>query len=296
MSKVPVFPVDCRQKLFAAADIFICSHLSSSSFFFFDAVTSSNSYFAEPQSCAFHFKMSLNYHELTMTESSDSPHKKMQFGVICTIMGAVIGYSLMTSGALVAVNPEKGTFPGGHYVYKCANRDYAASIGLGRSISQELINTQLDLGQPTSRHYELEDDIYHIYLDNPSERGGMRQRFMSGFLVSKGGDDKIKMLMGKNDDTKRTEFTKDEYYDKSAHEIFGLLPYEKIQLPSVDALVLQFPYTGGIASMMVQTVKVSNAVGVVDDNTAVKHDTTWNMLAKLCSRVFLVTFMFPGNS
>jgi hypothetical protein len=175
---------------------------------------------------------------------------------------------LMTSGALVSINPEKGTFPGGHYVYKCANRDYAASIGLGRSIGQELIDTELDLGQPTSRHYELEEDIYHIYLDNPSERGGMRQRFMSGFLVSKGGDNKIKMLMDKNDDTKRSDFTRGEVYDLSAKEIFGLLPYETMELPSVDALVLQFPYTGGIASMMVQTVKVSNAIGVVDDNTA----------------------------
>jgi hypothetical protein len=51
--------------------------------------------------------MSLNYHELTMTEASDSPQKKMQFGVICAVMGAVIGYSLMTSGALVSINPEK---------------------------------------------------------------------------------------------------------------------------------------------------------------------------------------------
>lgn len=193
-----------------------------------------------------------------MTEPADSPQKRMQFGVICTIMGAVIGYGLLTSGALVGVNPEKGTFPGGHFVYKFTNRDYAASTGLGRSISQELINMQLELGQTTSRHYELEEDIYHIYLDDPSTSGGMRQRFMSGFLVAKGGDDKIKMLMGSNDDTKRTEFTKDEYHDLSTKEIFGMLPYEKAHLPSVDALVLQFPYTGGIASMLVQTIKVRN--------------------------------------
>eukprot|EP00980_Cylindrotheca_fusiformis_P031458 scaffold26401_cov113-Cylindrotheca_fusiformis.AAC.4 len=180
----------------------------------------------------------------------------MQFGFICTVMAAAIGYSLLTSGALVPVKPEKGSFPGGSYVYKFTNRDYAASFGLGRSISQQLINTQLELGQPTSKHYELEEDIYHVYLDDPSKRGGRRLRFMSGFLTSSKKDDRISMLMATNDDTKRTEFTEDEYHELSAREVFNLLPYQTAQLPSVDALVLQFPYTGGIASIMVQTIKV----------------------------------------
>eukprot|EP00526_Cylindrotheca_closterium_P017774 CAMPEP_0113626094 /NCGR_PEP_ID=MMETSP0017_2-20120614/13488_1 /TAXON_ID=2856 /ORGANISM="Cylindrotheca closterium" /LENGTH=295 /DNA_ID=CAMNT_0000536249 /DNA_START=157 /DNA_END=1044 /DNA_ORIENTATION=+ /assembly_acc=CAM_ASM_000147 len=194
-----------------------------------------------------------------MGEAKDSPQKRKQFAVTCTIMGGVIVYMLMTSGAFQAVAPIQGKFPGGNYIYKYTARDYAASGGLGRAIMEDLINTQVAKKMDIIPQYKLEEQVHHLYLDNPSGKGGSRQRFMSGLLIpkSKKTDDKsIDLLMGLNDETKRTEFTKDELHALSAIEVFQLLPYETNELPAVDALVLQFPWTGGISSMLVQSMKI----------------------------------------
>ncbi|CAJ1965333.1 unnamed protein product [Cylindrotheca closterium] len=200
----------------------------------------------------------LNYHEMTMDEAKDSPQKKKQFAVTCTIMGGVIVYMLMTSGAFQSVNPIQGKFPGGNYVYKYTARDYAASGGLGRAIMEDLINTRLANKQEIIPQYKLEEQVHHLYLENPAGRGGPRQRFMSGLVIpkSKTDDDTMALLMGLNDDTKKSEFTKDEQHILSAIEIYNMLPYETAELPPVDALVLQFPWTGGISSILVQSMKV----------------------------------------
>ena len=83
--------------------------------------------------------MLLNYHEMTMEQSKDDPAKKQQFMVICTVMVSVLAYSLMTSGAFVAIAPVAGVFPGGYFCYKFASLDYAASMGLGRLIQKDLL-------------------------------------------------------------------------------------------------------------------------------------------------------------
>jgi hypothetical protein len=202
--------------------------------------------------------MVLNYHELTMNEPKDSPQKKKQFAVTCSIMAAVIVYSLMTSGALLPINPEVGTFPGGNYCYKFASRDYSSSVGLSRQILKDLLEEQGEIVSEEAVRFrpELEEISYHVFLDNPRSLSGKNQRYASGILVSNKDKDKVKALMGRNDKTKRSEFTKDEMYEMSATKVFNILPYEKTELPSVDALVLQFPYTSGLASMLVQSNKV----------------------------------------
>ena len=58
-------------------------------------------------------------------------------------MIAAIVYSILTSGALQAVEPIEGIFPGGHFCYKFAQRDYASSNGLGRSIMKDYQTTEL---------------------------------------------------------------------------------------------------------------------------------------------------------
>lgn len=202
----------------------------------------------------------MNYHEMTMDEPKDSPQKKKQFAVTCTVIGGVFVYMLATSGALQAVEPIQGKFPGGNYVYKYAVRDYASSGGLGRGIMQDLINTQIKEKKEIVPQYKLEPHVHHLYLDNPNGKGGYRQRFMSGLLSPKskqGNDETVELLMGLNDETKRSDFTKEELHTMTAQQVFGNLPYEVAELPAVNALVLQFPWTGGISSMLVQVLKVS---------------------------------------
>ena len=217
----------------------------------------------------------LNYHEMTMDEAKDSPQKKKQFAVTCTIMGGVIVYMLMTSGAFQAVAPIEGKFPGGNYVYKYTARDYASSGGLGRAIMEDLINTKVAREQEITPQYKLEEQIHHIYLENPSGRGGSRQRYMSGLLIPRSNkdDDSLDLLLGLNDETKKGEFTKDELHKMSAIEVFQKLPYEEAVLPPVDALVLQFPWTGGISSMLVQSMKV-RTVMIVDCRLRVGNTQT----------------------
>ncbi|KAL3939840.1 MAG: hypothetical protein SGBAC_005518 [Bacillariaceae sp.] len=207
----------------------------------------------------------LNYHEMTMNEPKDSPQKRKQFAVTCTIMGSVLLYMLMTSGAFQAIDPIRGKFPGGSYIYKYTARDYASSGGLGRSIMEDLIEAQVAQKKEIIPQYKLEDQMHHIYLDNPSGKGGSRQRFMSGLVISKSktaeaaeaDDTTIDLLLSLNHEgTKQTEFSKDELHAMSAMQVFAKLPYETADLPAVEALVLQFPWTGGVSSMLVQSMKI----------------------------------------
>jgi hypothetical protein len=197
----------------------------------------------------------LNYHELTMTESRGSPQKQKQFAVTCTIMAAVIMYAVMTSGILLPIVPEDGIFPGGHFCYKYAARDYAASKGMARGFTDILVKNY-EGNELAKERQAIQDLTYHVYLDDPTKVGGKRQRFMSGILVDGKGKGKIKTLMSQNDKTQKSEFTQDELHDLSAAEVFDMTPFEKDELPSVDALILQFPYTNGVASMLVQSHKV----------------------------------------
>ena len=64
----------------------------------------------------------MNYHELTMNEPRDSPARRKQFLVICTVMGAMLAHAVMTSGAFNSMDIKEGVFPGGEFVYKYATR------------------------------------------------------------------------------------------------------------------------------------------------------------------------------
>lgn len=203
----------------------------------------------------------LNYHELTMTESKNSPQKKKQFGVVCTVILAGVLYSMLTSGALQAVDPVEGIFPGGHFCYKLVSRDYASSRGLGRSIMEDYKKAELakQNSDSPSRVPSIEEDLYHVFMDDPKMSiDAFRRRYMTGILVSNKGKDKIKTLMSLNDKEMKKEFSFDEYHDLNAGDIFDKTPYERGELPSVDSLVLQFPFNGGLGSMLVQSHKVRN--------------------------------------
>lgn len=193
----------------------------------------------------------MNYHEMTMTEGRDSKAKRQQFMVITTVMAAALAYSAMTSGAFQPINPTNGVFPGGNYCYKHTSRDYAASMGLGRVVMKDLVGAKPG---GVARN-EAEEIIYHVYLDDPARMGGRRQRWMTGILVGNRQKDKVKQLQALNKDKQLP--TADELEDATAKEIFEMTPYEYVDLPSVDSLVLQFPNTHGFVSSLVQSYKVS---------------------------------------
>ena len=90
----------------------------------------------------------------------------------------------MTSGAMVAIDPVMGVFPGGFLCYKFANRDYAASGGMGRRIQEDLVGPG---DKQSAEKRKVEEITYHVYLDNPMRMGGRRQRWMTGIMVGNQG-------------------------------------------------------------------------------------------------------------
>mmetsp|Transcript_12868 Transcript_12868/g.31251 ORF Transcript_12868/g.31251 Transcript_12868/m.31251 type:complete len:327 (+) Transcript_12868:292-1272(+) len=238
--------------------------------------------------------MSLNYHELTMHEPRDSPAKRKQFLVICSVMASVFVYTAMTSGAFQPIRSAttQGVFPGGNFCYKYSQRDYAASMGLGRSITEDWIEdlknnkpaepaqkaTTVAAGDSNSTEKvtlpgddviedkaikeledKMEEKLYHIYLDDPYDVAGMNHRWMTGVLVSDA--DKAEFcdpLLEKNPAIERAAYKQRhlEYEDKKAKEAFDTTVYELVDLPSVDSLVLQFPFTNGFVSALIFSYKV----------------------------------------
>lgn len=77
--------------------------------------------------------MLMNYHELTMNEPRDSPARRKQFLVICTVMAGMFTHGVMTAGAFNSMDIKEGIFPGGHFVYKYAKR-YVSVVLAARGI------------------------------------------------------------------------------------------------------------------------------------------------------------------
>lgn len=203
--------------------------------------------------------MLLNYHEMTMEQSKDDPAKKQQFMVICTVMVSVLAYSLMTSGAFVAIAPVAGVFPGGYFCYKFASLDYAASMGLGRLIQKDLLAEfpkDVEEAKKLEEKRLIEEMTYHLYLDDPTRMGGRRQRFMTGIMAGEAGIPKMNKLQAMNRG-KTKKLTEAQKEDMSAQKYFETIPYEMVDLPSVDALVLQYPFTNGFVSALMFSYRVS---------------------------------------
>ena len=124
-------------------------------------------------------------------------------------------------------------------------RDYAASASLVDSIAEDLDVKKIDYG----------DLLYSLYLDDPNRLGGRQQRFACGILVDRKGADMKRTLMGMNKDIKEEQQTAEEE-DLPAIKLWKRTVYESTSLPSVDAAVAQFPYTGGLVSALVLHFRV----------------------------------------
>ncbi len=210
----------------------------------------------------------MNYHGLTIGETKDSPQKRYQYMVICSIIASCFTYSVYISGILLTIEPFETEFPGGTFCYKPLSRDYASSIGLGRRLQKDILEAfpeEDDAAKEisvTDRKKIIEDKVYHVYLDNPEDVSGLHQRFMSGVLVS---DDTDKLsfcdpLFEKNPGILREKkLHQDELEkEKKASEVFFQTVYESVDLPSVDSVAIKFPFSNGFLSALVFSYKVRN--------------------------------------
>ena len=181
--------------------------------------------------------MLLNYHEMTMNEPRNSQARQNQYLVICTVMAATFVYYVLQAGGLATIDINKGVFPGGTFVHKYTQRDYAAAGSLAEQIAK-------DAG--LNRYNETLDAVYSLYLDDPNLMSGRRQRFACGLL---GHDDKAAKLLATNKG--RVPPTKQELEDDGAFKLWPKLMYQETVLPAnTPALVVQFPFTNGFVSAM----------------------------------------------
>lgn len=188
--------------------------------------------------------MSLNYHELTLNEPRDSPAKRKQHLVICTVMGVMFLHSGISAGLFHPISIENGEFPGGEFTHKFLTRDYAASAGTQRSIEKDLgIDNTDEKGWLAPS--DSADLLFSVFLDNDGSIPGGMTRFASGIITD--DEEKKKMLLDAN--SKTEEFTEKDYPKN--------VKYEVVNLPKADAAVLMHPTTGGIWSALLQQFKVS---------------------------------------
>ncbi|OEU10154.1 hypothetical protein FRACYDRAFT_194134 [Fragilariopsis cylindrus CCMP1102] len=219
--------------------------------------------------------MVLNYHELTMSESRDSPARRQQFLVICSIMASWFLYSLYISGLLVKIETVEMPFPGGNFCYKFVARDYVASLGLGRRIRKHVYDllpedvydeNDKKLTNKEKRNI-AEERVYHMYLDNPEIIGGKYTRWMTGVLVPDGIEKEkyCDPLFDHNPEIERQALihSDEPESDKKASDVFEQTVYKYVNLPSVNSLAVRFPFTNGFLSGLVFSYKIIPAMRIL---------------------------------
>ncbi len=212
----------------------------------------------------------MNYHEMTMAESKDSPQRRYQFIVICSVIAFGFTYSVYISGILLTIQPFETKFPGGTFCYKDLTRDYAASGGLSRRLQKDVLQAFPEVNSDDNdaeqkkalkaRKKMIEDKIYNIYLDNPEDVGGNKQRFMGGVLASGGAERKsyCDPLFEKNPTLARNKklHAHEPESEKGVSDLFDEAVYQSVTLPSVDSVAIKFTYSDGFASALALSYKV----------------------------------------
>mmetsp|Transcript_26591 Transcript_26591/g.37452 ORF Transcript_26591/g.37452 Transcript_26591/m.37452 type:complete len:299 (-) Transcript_26591:240-1136(-) len=194
----------------------------------------------------------INYHELTMEESRDSPARRKQYLVICTVMASFFLHSLLTSGFLSSLDIVESTFPGGEFIYKFVVKDYATANGVLDGISTDDLKRK--------RSAPMEDLFYSLFLDNSGGTvGASRQRFAAGML--NGSEEHKETLLSKNAKAKGS-LTPEEQEEISFTEYSKKhIKYEIASLPkNVKAYACNFQFTNGFVSNLISTYKVIPAM------------------------------------
>lgn len=193
----------------------------------------------------------MNYHEMTMNEPRNSPARRQQYLIICTVMAVAFLHSVITAGGVSTIDIREGIFPGGDFVYRLSQRDYAAAYGL-----IEDVGTHYNI---TPGNYV--DLVYTLYLDNPFLQGGPDQRFGTGILVDGSKEGKAlkqKFLHDNAAIAKMSPWGQKE--DPTPLAKFQREPWKHVSLPSVDAAVVQFPGTNGFVSLLITSYRIIPAL------------------------------------
>lgn len=167
-----------------------------------------------------------------MGEARDSPQRKKQYLVICTVMAATLAGTCISSGIFQPIYINEGSYPGGEFMYKSDIRDYSAHMALFRSIAGDL---------HFSPKSEWGDLLFGIYMDEEKNVPGGKMRYSVGALLDDDDALSIKPLLERFDD----------------HETRA---YEKANLPSVRAGMVHFPFTNGFVSCLIHQYKILPAM------------------------------------
>ena len=120
--------------------------------------------------------------------------------------------------------------------------------------------------------------------------GGATQRFATGILVDKTGRDKKKRLMGLNEGIRAVKYTDDDD-DYSVEKVWKQIEYKSTSLPSLDAAIVQFPFTNGFVSALTHSYKVrwkGEANGIV--RYILHPDWSWKAGKFLCSHPISICY------
>jgi hypothetical protein len=219
--------------------------------------------------------MTVSYHELTHNQPRDTADQRKQYLVICVIGAAFFFNSLLTSGLLEPVRINDGIYPGGFFVYKKLERDYASTGGSFRRVTEDLHNSITQDNKIKKDSYS--NDIYQayepylhaVYVDNLEYQvPSGTERYFSGILIDKSQIawqnalmDLNKSIIAPNPSPNNNE--KKEKKDEerlSFSEMFSSTKYEIADLPSLRASVAVFPYTNGFVSALLHQYKVFPAL------------------------------------
>lgn len=194
----------------------------------------------------------INYHELTIEESKDSPARKKQFVVICVLGFGTIINAFINAGGLHPVTVQVDSFPGGEFWYKMKARDYAASSG-----TLSCTATDLELNQNT----DGADFLYSIFIDDPSIVNSGNSRYFSGALFN---DNNVELFAEKRNLLQEKE---DGPFCSEGN-------YEVATIPNVKAVVAHTPFTNGLVSSLLFGLKILPAMIKNGKKHGVKHPVT----------------------
>lgn len=162
-------------------------------------------------------------------------------------------HAALNAGILSSLNIDNGTFPGGEFVYKLMQKDYAASTGTLRTVADDLGiveeggGSNLLIAEKEGINLDTADLLYSVFLDDTNIIPGGKTRFASGLLNSGGeGANMKKQLLEVNKDINGepgSTHSKD-------------IKYEVGKLPKVSAAVAQHPFTAGAWSAILQNYKI----------------------------------------
>ena len=164
-------------------------------------------------------------------------------------------YTTVSAGLLAPLSFTTTTFSGGEFVYKLMTNDYVAVSGAVSTIARDLGFDVMDQqGYETPR--DTTDLIYTVFFDDSSKLPGGTTRFASGALIKGDKNAKSRLLeMNKSiPEVNEGKLSKDTRYEVG-------------NLPKVEAISLDHPFTGGAWSSLFMRYKVSFNViycGVID--------------------------------